>query len=301
LVLFVVFLLVLAPLPSSGDGKSVYVDTDAKGKEDGSWNHPYHSISKALKHADPRLEVHVAKGTYKENIAIPRDVEVYGMTGDRDDVVIEGDSDEPTVEMRHESSLSHVTVDGGEYGILVRYDAKAHIYDVKVDDAKKDGIYAHSAQRNKSRRLYVDHVEVKDSGRSGIFSKDRMVVIVDSQIHRNDGNGVDFLAGVKAWIEDTRIRDNKGSGLVAVSDGADIWTDQNDYRRNGREGVQIDGYGKAGSVGIKRSKAVDNGRNGIALVARTAEGMNVWKNYFPDQVEYWGNGLKNVSSVIAAY
>lgn len=294
-------IILLVPVASSGDGKVIYVDRDASGTQDGSWDHPYKTIRKALDHTDEGTEVYVAKGTYKENITIPRDVELYGMTGDRDDVTIEGDSDEPTVEMKHEASISHVTIEGGKYGILVRYDAKAHIYDVKIDDAKRDGIYAHAAQRNKGRRLYIDHVEIRDSGKAGIFSKERMVVIVDSEIHRNNGNGIDFLAGVKGWIEKTHVKDNDKSGLVIISDGSDIWMDKSHFRRNGREGVQIEGYGASGSVGIKRSKAVDNGRYGIAIVSRNAAGSNVWKNYIPDRVEYWGNGFGNVSSVIAAY
>ena len=72
------------------------------------------------------------------------------------------------------------------------------------------------------------------------------------------------------------------------------------FRENGREGVQIESFGAAGKFGVKTSKTVDNGRWGIALVARNAAATGMWKNIFLEDNSSWGNHFGNVSPVIRA-
>ncbi|NTW75587.1 MAG: DUF1565 domain-containing protein [Candidatus Moranbacteria bacterium] len=292
---------ILIPAVSMGSSRTIHVDDDASGSQDGSSSHPYKKIGDALKHAEEGDEVYVHGGEYDENITIPKGVTVKGSYKDRGKVVIDGDNDEATVEMKHGSSLSFVTVKDGRYGISVQDDAKAKLYDVVVKGAQRDGIRAESAPREKSRRLYAEKVEVKESGRAGLFSEKRFVVLVDCDIHDNGTDGIDFLAGVDAWLEKVRSNDNRGSGWKVVVDGAEIWTRDNQFRRNGREGIQLESFGAAGKIGVKSSKTVDNGRFGIALVARNAAATSMWKNVFLEGNTSWGNRLGNVSSVIRSF
>lgn len=293
-----VTLAVLLPVLAFGDTDVIVVDKDARGSETGSYSNPYRTIGKALEHAENGTEVRVKKGKYQENIEIPKGVKVVSDGEDRSDVVIDGDNRKPTVTMKHGSTLSHVTVKEGRNGIRIDDNAKAHLFDVLVRDAERDGIHIESSLRDKKYRAYIDKVEIKNSGKTGIYAKKRLVVIVNSNIHDNTSEGIDFQAGVNAWLEGNKIHGNKGTGWKVVMDGSEIWTTKNDFRRNGREGVQVESFGGAGKFGVKKSKSVDNGRYGIALVARSDAARDMWKNVFLENNSVFGNVLGQVSSVI---
>lgn len=294
---------VFLPVFAFGGTKVLYVDDDASGTKDGSKAHPYEEISDALKHAKSGTEIYVAAGTYKENITIPKGVEVYGNASDRSKVVIDGDSKDPTVTMKHDANLSHVTVKDGTHGIFVKEDSKTRIYDVVVKDAKYDGIHIEKGDDlSKSQRAFLEEVVVKDSGRAGIYSERRYIVILDTDVKMSGGDGFDLEAGSNAWIEDSTFNDNKGSGAKIAFDGSAIWTREVSFRRNAREGVEIDASSASGMMDFKKSKAVDNGRYGIALVARNVGALDMWKGMKLDASNsYWSNGFGNVSRVIPVF
>jgi hypothetical protein len=294
-------LAVFLPVFVFGNAEKIYVDEDASGKEDGSKDHPYKTISEALDHATKGSEVHIASGHYKESITIPKGVEVYGKNKDRGKVVIDGGSNKPTVTMKYDSELNHVTVKDGRTGIYVDDDARAKIYDVVVKGAEKDGIRVESASTNKKERVIIDNVVSEKNGKAGLYAKKRDVVILSSEFVKNGTDGAVFAAGVKVWIEKSLFNDNKGSGAIMTADESEIWTKKNQFRRNGREGVELNGYGAIGSIGLRTSKFVENGRYGVAVVARNAAGQNVWKSLTRERNEEWGNKLGGVSKVVIAY
>ncbi len=301
--LFAVILMAVVIIPAIvfGSSKTIYVDHGASSNaQDGTYDHPYHDISSALDHAGDGDKVIIHDGTYKEHVTIPKGVTVEGNSKDRGKVVIDGGSNKPAVTMKHGTSLSFVTVKNGKDGISVVKDALAKLYDVLVKGADRDGIHVEKAPLEKNHRLYAEKVEVRDSGKAGIYSDARYTVLVNCSFHDNGTDGVDFLAGVKGWLENVTSNGNGGSGWKAVVDGSDIWSRNNQFRNNGREGVEIESFGAAGSFGVKSSKTVDNGRWGIALVARNASASSMWKNIFLEKNSSWGNRYGNVSSVIRA-
>lgn len=297
----VLALAVFLPFFAFGNTKTIYVDDNASGMEDGSKANPYKKIGTALKHADEDTDVRVQNGSYHENITIPKGVSVIGDDGNRSKVTIDGDKNDPTVTMKHDSKLSNVTVKDGRHGIRVLEDSKAHVYNVLVDGADRDGIHADSASRDKKHRLYLDKVEVKGSGKAGIYSEKRFIVVVNSYLRRNDSDGMDFQPGTDAWVEDTRIYENGGTGWKVVMDGSEIWSKDNQFRRNGREGIQIESFDGTGKFGAKKSKFVDNARYGVAILARTGVASSMWKNIFLEKNDAWGNRMGNVSPVIGMY
>ena len=267
--------LVAVPFIVFGGSKQVYVDKDAKGSEEGTQNHPYRSISKALKNAKEGTDVHIAKGTYKENITIPKGVKLFGKKKDMGDVVIKADNeDKPTVSMKHQTELNFLTVQGGRHGVRVLEDAKVKIYKVKVKKSNRDGIHIDAAPRDKKHRALIDTVEVRESARAGIYSEKRDIVVINSDIMSNKSDGVDLAAGMEAWFEGNRINQNGGSGIKVILDNASVWTKSNSIRNNKREGVEVNSYGGAGNVGLKKAQLVGNGRYGVARVARTVSGQN---------------------------
>ncbi len=261
----------IAPVIVLGGNKVIYVDRDNKGSEDGSKNHPYRSLDKALDKAKSGTEVHVAKGTYKENITIPKNVKVIGRKKDTSDVVIESESDKkPAVTMKDDSEIDHLTVKGGKHGILVEEDAEATIYDTTVKDADGDGIHIASGSNDKKYQVVISDSTIKENDKSGVYSgKKRNVVVVDSKINGNKNDGVDLSAGAKAWVNDSEIRDNRGSGAKVWISGSEITFKDNVIRGNGREGMEINSSG-TGYVGLKKMNISGNGRYGVAKVARNA-------------------------------
>lgn len=266
--------LIIVPVVVLGGNKQIYVDHDAKGSEEGTANHPYHSISKALKHANEGTEVLISKGTYKENITIPKGVKLFGKKKDINDVIIKADNeDKPTISMKHKTEINFLTVSGGRHSVRVLDDAKVKLYKVKIKNSDRDGVHIDAAPRDKKHRALLDTVEIYNSKRAGVFAEKRDIVIINSDIHNNGSDGVDLAAGMEAWFENNRINGNGGSGMKLILDDASVWTKSNSIRNNKREGVEVNAYGKAGNFGLKKANLIGNGRYGIAKVARTQNGM----------------------------
>lgn len=294
--------MVAMPFLTFGGHDVLYVDKDASGTEVGSSDSPYHSIGAALKHASDGAEVRVKKGEYKESITIPDNVQVIGDNADRDRVIINGDRDDATVVMKDDAKLSNLTVKDGHYGIRVEKNAKAHIFDVVVEESDRDGIHIdRSNKKDKSHRVLIDKVEVKNSGRSGIYSEERFLVIVNSNIHNNNRDGIDLQSDIKAWIEDTRVNDNDGSGLKIDLNGADIWTNKLSIRKNGHEGVEVSARtNENGNFGLKKATIIGNKNYGVAKLRRgIASATLLHDHIFIEKSRVEGNGKGVVSGVIS--
>lgn len=287
------FGLLLSPVGVLGGAKNLYVDKDNHGREDGSRDHPYRTIDRALDRAKSGTRVFVAKGRYKENIDIPGDVKLVGGKN-KDDVVIEGSKSKPTVTMHNDAEIQKVTIKGGRHGIRIEENAEAKIVNVVITGSERDGIHIDRGSLNKKDEVYIEKTTIKNSRLAGIFSEKRSVVVINSDIVRN-GDGIDFTAGVKAWLKDTRVNDNRGSGLKLTLDGASFWSRDLSVRRNGREGVEVNAYGAAGSIGFRETAFVSNGRYGIAKVVRGRGGETALKNITLDTVRFEGNRSGRVS------
>lgn len=301
--IFVVIGLAIVALPflAFGGHAVVYVDKNASGTEIGSNAQPYQSIGAALKHVSGGAEVRVKKGEYKENIVIPKDVQVISDGNDRDKVTIHGNDRDATVVMKDGAKLSKITIKEGRHGIRIDKNAEAHIYDVLVEESDRDGIHIdQSNKKDKKHRVFIDKVEVKKSGRTGIYSEERFVVITKSNIHNNDGDGIDFQGDVKAWIEDTKVNDNKGSGLKVNLNGADIWTNKVSIRDNKREGVEVSARtAELGNFGLKKATIIGNKNFGVAKLRRgTAPASLLHNHVFIEKSRVESNGKGVVSGVI---
>lgn len=282
----------------------IHVDSKASGMEDGSKSHPYKTLTRALNSAKEGDELEVEKGTYKENITLPKEVWVYGAGGDRKDIVIEAKNDEkPTVEMKHGSKLSDVTIKGGRHGVRVLEDSKAHLYDVRITKSNRDGIHIDSADITKKKRVLIDKVEVDKSDRSGIFSEKRSLTIINSNIHDNNGDGIDLASGTHAWFEKNDFNDNHGSGAKLILDGSSIWSKSNDFKKNGREGIEVSSFGGQGTIEFKRASISGNDRYGVARLGKTDKGMKMFGNLSfgigINGSSFSSNTMGNISPVIS--
>lgn len=289
------FALVLGPVIVLGGSKTIYVDEDNHGTQDGSYEHPYRTISKALKHAKGSTTVYVAKGTYKENLTLPKDVKLIGgkKTGD---VIIKVDNpDQPVITMKDDTEINKLTIVGGRHGVRVLEHAEAKIIRSVVKGSSRDGIHIDNGSRDKKEQVIIEKSVIKNNRLAGIFSEKRKLIVMDTDILGN-GDGVDLVANVKAWFADNRILDNRGSGFKVTLDGASFGSKNNSIRRNGREGVEINAYGETGSISFSKAAFVENGRYAVARIARGGRGN--FQGLALDRVRYEGNKRGTLSPVL---
>lgn len=296
-------LLVIVAVPALSFGKShsIYVDDSATGEQDGSKKHPYKTIRKALEKADKGDVVRIMKGEYEENITIPTNVEVTSDANNRDKVTIKGDNDKPTVTMKQGTKISAVTIRDGLHGIRVNEDAKAHIDNVTIKSAKRDGIHVDKARIDDSKRTLIDDVYISKSGMAGIYSDGRMITIVDSITDSNGLDGIDLRGKNKAWIENVKSRWNGGSGLKAVVDGSGIWTKNSSYRYNKQAGVEVISYGGGGAVGVKKGSIVGNSSYGIAKVQKGGKFSGLEIGTETNAIRFEANGRGTVSPILSNF
>jgi hypothetical protein len=289
------FVLVLGPVVVLGGTKTIYVDEDNdKGSQDGSHDHPYSTIGKAVKKVKGSTVIFVAKGTYKENITLPKNTKLVG--GKKtSDVVIKGDNDAPTITMKDDTEVNKITISGGRHGIRVEEYAEAKIIDTVVKDSNRDGVHIDKGTLAKKDQVFIEKSSIRGNRLAGIFSEKRSLVVLETDIERN-GDGVDLVAGVKAWFDKDRIFENRGSGFKLVIDGASFWAKNTSIRRNAREGVEVNAYGALGTIGFKKSTMIDNGRYGLAKVGRVPNAS--FKDIHLDGSRLEGNQLGAVSAAL---
>jgi hypothetical protein len=294
-----VICVVLPALGLARSGGNIYVDDSATGTEDGSASHPYKTISEALKHADDGDDVHVAAGTYKDNIEIPEGVDVFGES--TSSVIIKGkDDDKSVVVMNHQTEIDKVTIEDGRYGINVKKKSKASIVDCVIKDNGRDGIIVRYSPEVKDKyKVSISESVIKNNGKDGIYAQKSRLILIDNEISGNDNDGVGIESGTRAWIKDNRIKDNNGSGMKLTLDASELWLKSNSIRSNDREGIEINAFGSYGLIDVNKGSVAENGRYGIARIARKNFGASAWNNVRIDSsVDFFGNKLGNISPVI---
>ncbi len=292
------------PSMSFAGTKDIYVDDDASGTQDGSASHPYKTIWEAIKKAektDKNVEIHLASGTYKENIVVPKNTKIFGAGTDK--VTIKSDDDDKAVvKLNHKSEINKVTIKGGRYGVLVDGDDRASIIECIIKDNRKDGIKIEPASVQEKYIVSITDSKIYDNGGSGIYSEKRQLSIINNEIINNDGDGIDIEGGSSAWIYKNQIKDNDKSGLKLTLDGSSIWTKNNTYRDNDREGIEVESYGGNGRIDIIKSKLYKNERYGISRVQRGNFSSSVWNGLtVQEDTTFWENVLGTLSCVIRVY
>lgn len=299
--ILLILVFVLPILTLAGHESKIYVNADASGTQDGSKSHPYKSIGEALDNSGKNTEVHVSKGTYKENIVIPKGVEVHGDGVDKVFIVARGD-DGPVVKMKNDAKIVGVTVEKGEHGIEIGNGDSAKIVDCVIRKNDKNGINILSGDRNNGDLVVVYGNDIYSNGRKGVYSEKRKLTIEKNYIHSNDSDGIFLQDGVKAWIAKNLIKKNEGSGIRLELDNAEIFTSANTYSENDREGIEINSRGAGGRIDINSSKFRYNGRWGLARIQRVAEPAGIWSGVtVQNSVVMFGNVNGSVSPVIKIY
>jgi hypothetical protein len=271
--------IIIVPFVTFASGRNdIYVDLKATGTEDGSSAHPYKTISEALVHANKKTDVHVAKGTYVDNIEIPSGVRIFGSS--MNDVVIKAkNSKKVVVSMKNDTEINKLTIEKGNEGVWIKKDAQVSIIKCVVKNNKEDGIKIESGSVKDNNAVSITDSYVLNNGRAGIFSQKRRLVLINNEIADNDSDGIDIEAGSSAWIKGNSFKNNDGSGLKLKLDGSNIWTKSNSFRSNNHEGIEVNAFGKAGRIDVAKSKFNANERYAIARINKAQVGTSIWNGF----------------------
>jgi hypothetical protein len=288
-------------LAIGGHRHQIHVDDSNNGAQDGSSEHPYKTIKKAMEKADSKTDIVVANGEYEENVKIKEGVKLFG--SDRDKTVIKADNDnEPAVKMRHKTQIGNFTIKGGEDGVKVENDAQATISQCDIKDNDEDGVDVGEAQVRDSRKVVIMESEIRGNGKAGIYSRKRQISITDNKIVSNGSNGVDIEKGSGVWIKGNDIKKNGGSGMKIRLDDSKIFAKSNAFRDNERNGVEISFAGKYGTANFNKTEITGNDHYGVAKIQKGvfANNVSLWNRYLTitSRVGFGQNGSGNVSGII---
>ncbi|MFA5962226.1 MAG: right-handed parallel beta-helix repeat-containing protein [Parcubacteria group bacterium] len=301
--LFLAFLALVVVVPFltfAGHTKKIYVDTGASNNQDGSSKHPYKTISQALKNANKDTVVYVAEGTYHENLVVPKGVEVNGQG--RDKTIIEAKSDDDSAAyLNGGAKLTKLTIRDGKNGVKVSDGGRVKIIKCRIEHNDRDGVIIYAGKLNDSNKVTISETEIRKNGRNGVYSEKRNLVVDNSDIKDNGSDGASFDSGVMAWIDGTNFLRNSASGLKVRLDGAQIYTKNNTFSDNEREGVEVDAFGQTGRVDIKNSKFSDNSNYGIARVQRKAFFGNTWTGLTIENATFSKTNLGEVSGIFKLF
>ena len=267
-------------LAFSSDSRKIFVDPNASGNQDGSSSHPFRTIAQAMEKADKRKnKIILAKGVYKENVELKKEVNLIGKG--RDKSIIEARSDDrPAVVMGDGSKVNKLTIRDGKDGIRVKENAQAEIVDCDVRDNDDDGIDIEEGSLKDSERVVILDSEIQHNGNAGIFSKKRRLTIMNSEIEENGSDAMNLRRGVSAWIFGNEIRHNGGNGMELVLDNSSIFTKKNRIHSN-KKGVEINFFGVPGRIDFQKDSIFKNGEYAIIKVQKEfIQGSEaLWKKY----------------------
>lgn len=289
-VILLAILFIIPAISLASKTKEIFVDDDAGSKQDGSYDHPYKTISKALKEADGKTKIIVKRGTYIENIVVSKDVKIIGKEAKK--VIIKAENkSQATITLENKTEISNLTVEGGKQGVLVKNSGNGEttIVDCLIRNSRGDGIKIEEDGRSSDRKVNIIGNKIYENGKSGIYSQKRKIVIMDNEIFDNELDGIDLEDSIKAHIEDNEINQNDGVGIKLRLGKSDITVSKNSFYKNDKDAIEVRYEGKPGNVIIGKNGFTKNEGFGIVKLYKYSSsnsnfyGLNIEKNnYFSE-------------------
>lgn len=285
-------------LTMANSRNKIFVDANATGRQTGSSSHPYKTIAQALSRTSSYTRIYLRKGTYHENVTLPKGVELYGID-DSDSVIIDArDENSPAITLKGGAKIVRVTVRDGKNGIRTADDGKVKIVKCNIKDNHKEGIYIDGNDTKEGNQVSITDSNIENNGDNGIFSERRRIAVEDSRIKNNGSDGISLSIGADAWIKENSIRKNSGSGIKARLDEASSLIKDNTINDNEQEGIEVISFGKSGRIEINKSAIRHNGDYGIRRVSRDSSD-SVWDGLvIRENVGLSDNDNGNVSPIL---
>jgi hypothetical protein len=269
---------------ANGASYDYYVDSGYGGDSDGSKERPFDNISEAIKASDKKEKIFIKKGKYAEKIVIDREVSLHGE--DRGKVFLSGG----TLEMKKNSSISNVTIEGGSTAIQVDSEIDVEINNCIIKKFGKIGINALSG----NGRVAVKNSNIHGGSGKGLYiEQGREIRISESKVYDNREEGIDIRAKAKGFIKNNNIYNNGESGIEIIIGSSEVLISGNSINSNGASGIASQFYEetkKIGEIAIKNNNISKNKKYG--LDCSFPSGGNPGSSYWGDSLSLSGNNIK---------
>lgn len=231
----------------------IYVDEDASGSEDGSEDHPYSTITKAISEADKEDEIYIDKGKYNEDLVIDKEVSLFG--DDLKDVVIDGQ-----IKIEKNVEAQNFTIDGN---VIVKSGADIIFDNLVIKGAPDIAINAYKG----NGEIVIKNSTIKRAGTKGIYAqKGRDVIISGCNIYDNEEEGVDLRSNVDGVVSGNNIYDNGESGIELIVSDSGLQIKNNTIKNNGSSGIATQYYeefDEKGEIDITGNTISGNDKYGL--------------------------------------
>lgn len=275
------FLLFLSAEAGSYD---YYVDGSYSGDEEGSKEKPFSKISDAIEAGGSGSKIFIKKGEYDEDIAVGKGVGMYGES--RNKVFLSGG-----IEMKDNSLISGLTVEGGTTAILIDSDASAEIDDCTIKKFGKIGVDATIG----NGKVVVKNSSIYGGEGKGIYvQQGRKIEIYGNDVYGNGEEGIDVRAKVDGFIKGNSLYDNGESGIEIIIGSSNVLISGNNIRKNGASGIASQFYvetKKTGEINIKNNKIIGNKKYG--LDCGLPSGGKPDASYWSDSINLLENSMED--------
>lgn len=264
-----------------------YVDDSCGDEREGSEDKPFCDIADALEKAGSGDKIYVKDGTYKENVSLPKGVELFGKSENR--VVIQG-----YVEMADKTKLENLTVSGSNFNVRIKKDADAEIDGCTIKEAKRVGIQTEIG----GGKLQIKNSKIRDGARGIYVQEGKTIEISGNEIYDNAEEGLDIRARVKGDISNNSIYGNGESGIELIVGKSELSIKSNSIKNNGSSGIANQFYAqwsKEGKIIINSNTLSGNKKFGIDCNIPSAGADQMKPGYWSDSIDLRKNKIEKNS------
>lgn len=261
-----------------------YVDSSYGGDKEGTKEKPFDNISDAIGASSPGDKIFIKKGNYDGKITIGKGISLYGESKSR--VSLSGG-----IEMKDDSSINDLTVEGGYAAVSIDSDASAEISNCIIKKFGKIGIDALPG----SGKVIVKNSSIYSGEGKGIYIElGRKVEISGNDVYENGEEGIDVRAKVSGFIKNNNLHDNGESGIEAIIGSSDVLISGNTIKKNGASGIAAQFYQenkKTGEISIKGNTIVKNTKYGLDCALPS--GGKPDSSYWSDSINLVENNMED--------
>lgn len=264
----------------------MYVDSSYDGDEEGTSDKPYKKIETALKEAGSKgKKIYIKNGTYEEDLTLEKGIELYGQ--DKNKTIIKN-SATGSVTLKNNNILNALTISNGIYGVIA--EGKADILNCLIKSASNAGLQVPPG----SAKITVEKTKIFENTKGMYVQTGRSVSITNSEVYKNEGEGIDLRDKISGTITGNSIYSNEEGGIELLLGSSNLLIKNNSIKKNNASGIANQFYDiakKIGKVQIMDNIISQNGEYGITC--GTPSGGYPGKNYWENSLSILGNKIEN--------
>jgi parallel beta-helix repeat protein len=279
-------------------GYDFYVDANSDQTiENGSEQYPWKTITQATEyiknHKLKKKNIFIAKGTYRESIAVSSHSNIFGE--DKDGTIIDADGNSAGIYFTFtKSRIQNLTIKNAKNNLIIGSKSKVTVESCKIMDSAIMGVEVKKGSSRKSYAFTMTNSGIEGSRKYGTYISKRRISLRGNYVHDNKEEGIDLHDGIKGDIIGNSIEDNKESGIEAILAGTDLTIRGNDIKNNSKQGIAVQAYSSAkGNIKIRANTIRGNNEYGLRFANYFKLGPIKFKKFIDKHVKLHKNTIKD--------